>query len=138
MKFCFSFLLLIVFGNVSLAQTNARKNSDTSVVKAVTPATEDKPAEFPGGSEGWRMYLEKNLKYPKKARRAEIQGVVRVQFIVGKNGDISEVSILTDPGGGLGDEVVRLISTGPKWVPAEKDGKKVIYRHIQAVTFSLQ
>ena len=98
----------------------------------------DKTAEFPGGAQGWSEYLQKNLKYPKKAIKKNIQGIVRVQFLVDKAGNISEAQALNDPGGGLAEESVRIIANGPKWKPAEQNGKKVIYRHIQALTFKLE
>ncbi len=98
----------------------------------------DRPAEFPGGAQGWSEYLQNNLKYPKKAIKKNIQGVVRVQFLVDREGNISEVMALNDPGGGLAEESVRIITNGPKWKPAEQNGKKVIYRHIQALTFKLE
>lgn len=98
----------------------------------------DKPAEFPGGTKGWSEYLQKNLVYPNKAIKKNIQGVVRVQFLVDKAGNISEVQALNNPGGGLAEESVRIIANGPKWRPAEQNGRKVIYRHIQAITFKLE
>jgi protein TonB len=97
----------------------------------------ENPAEFPGGQDAWRRYLERSLQYPEAAQEAGIQGVVRVQFIVDKEGNISEVQALNDPGEGLADEAVRIIKKGPKWKPAEQNGRKVIYRHIQSVTFRL-
>lgn len=98
----------------------------------------ESPAEFPGGAEGWRKYLEQNMTYPKKALRKNIQGLVRIQFIVGKDGSVSEVQALNDPGGGLAEEAIRLISESPKWKPAEQNKRKVIYRHIQSITFKLE
>ncbi len=98
----------------------------------------DKPASFKGDIEGWTQYLMKNLKYPKKAIKNDIQGMVRVQFIVDREGNVSEVMALNDPGGGLAEEAVRVIAKGPKWKPAEQNGRKVIYRHIQAITFALE
>ena len=98
----------------------------------------DVPAAFPGGANGWKAYLESNLKYPKKAQKKGIQGVVRVQFIVDKTGKVSEAAVLSEPGGGLGEEAVRIIMQGPNWVPATQNGKKVIYRHIQSITFALE
>ena len=136
MKIWLCFFYFLIFGNAVLGQTKDTKPIDTVTVKDLK--TVEKPAEFPGGSDGWRSYLEKNLKYPKKAQRAKIEGVVRVQFIVDKTGVVSELGILSEPGGGLGEEVIRLISSGPKWIPAEQNGKKVSYRHIQAITFRLE
>jgi periplasmic protein TonB len=98
----------------------------------------DIPAEFPGGVQGWTEYLQKNLRYPNKAFKKGIQGVVKVQFVVDREGNILEVVALNDPGGGLAEESVRIIKNGPKWKPAEQNGRRVIYRHIQAITFKLE
>ena len=98
----------------------------------------ENPAEFPGGQGEWTRYLQKNLRYPDGAIDNGTQGVVRVQFIVDREGNISEVQSLNDPGDGLAEEAVRIIKKGPKWKPAEQNGRKVIYRHIQAVTFRLE
>ncbi len=98
----------------------------------------ENPAEFPGGQGEWTRYLQKNLRYPDGAIDNGTQGVVRVQFIVDREGNISEVQPLNDPGDGLAEEAVRIIKKGPKWKPAEQNGRKVIYRHIQAVTFRLE
>jgi protein TonB len=98
----------------------------------------ENPAEFPGGADAWKRYLERSLNYPDAAQENGTQGVVRVQFIVDKEGNISEVQALNDPGDGLGEEAVRIIKKGPKWIPAEQNGRKVIYRHVQAITFRLE
>lgn len=98
----------------------------------------ENPAEFPGGAEAWRRYLERNLQYPDAATENGTQGAVRVQFVVDREGNISEVQALNDPGDGLGEEAVRIIKKGPKWKPAEQNGRKVIYRHIQTITFRLE
>lgn len=98
----------------------------------------ENPAEFPGGQDAWRRYLERNLQYPDAAQENGTQGVVRVQFVVDREGNISEVTALNNPGDGLAEEAVRIIKKGPKWKPAEQNGRKVIYRHIQAITFRLE
>jgi protein TonB len=94
-------------------------------------------AHFPGGTDAWRRYLERNLLYPENAQENEIQGTIKLQFIVDAEGNISEVTALNNPGGGLAEEAARIISQGPKWIPAEQHGEKVISRHIQTVTFRL-
>lgn len=99
--------------------------------------TAENPAEFPGGQIEWLRYLQKNLRYPEDAIESRITGKVLVQFIVDKEGNISDVKALNDPGEGLAAEAVRIIKKGPKWKPAEQNGRKVIYRHIQAITFEL-
>ena len=94
-------------------------------------------AEFPGGAAAWKRYLERNLNYPDEAQEAGVSAVVRVQFIVDKQGKISEVVALDKPGHGLEEEAVRIIKKGPDWKPAEQNGRKVIYKHIQSITFRM-
>lgn len=111
--------------------------------KAVTDTNKvytevERAAEFPGGLDGWRAYLQKNLKYPKKAQKNGTQGEVKIKMTVDKNGEVSNVVIQRDPGDGLGDEALRVIQKGPKWVPAWQKGRNVSYRFVQTVTFQLQ
>lgn len=96
------------------------------------------PAQFPGGVDGWRRYLERNLQYPEAAQKKNIQGVVRLQLTVTEDGNVQDVKALNNPGGGLAEEAERVIKYGPKWVPAKKNGKVITYRFVQTLTFQLQ
>jgi TonB family protein len=98
----------------------------------------EKMAEFKGGVEAWRRYLERNLKYPESAVNNGVQGVVRVQFNIDKEGRVSDVHALNNPGDALVQEAERIIKESGRWEPAIQYNRKVIYRHIQSVTFSLQ
>jgi protein TonB len=80
----------------------------------------ENPAEFPGGPDAWRRYLERSLQYPEAAQENGVQGVVRVQFIVDKEGNISEVQALNDPGEGLAEEAVRIIKKAPNGCPPNR------------------
>lgn len=95
-------------------------------------------ASFPGGPAAWVRYLHKHLRYPDEAVEAGLEAVVRVQFVVDREGSISDVHALNNPGGGLAEEAVRIIKRGPRWIPAEQNGTKVVYRHVQAIVFRLQ
>lgn len=119
----------------SVAPVVAPKSADTDFDDVFTSC--EIPAEFPGGLSEWTRYLQKNLRYPEQAIENGKEAVVRVQFIVDREGDISEVRALNDPGDGLAEEAVRIIKKGPKWKPAEQNGRKVIFRNIQAITFRL-
>lgn len=99
--------------------------------KAETPAT------FPGGSNGWMSYLKDQLRYPEAAQKTGTQGTIRVQITIEKDGSLSEVKALDNPGGGLAEEAVRVLKQGPKWNPAEQNGGKVANRLIQSITFKL-
>ena len=95
------------------------------------------PAEFPGGLPAWAKYLERNLNRDLPVDNGAPPGkyTVIVSFIVDKNGGISEVQAENDPGYGTKDEAVRVIKKGPSWKPAVQNGRNVIYRHRQSITF---
>ncbi|MEO7311980.1 MAG: energy transducer TonB [Chitinophagaceae bacterium] len=96
----------------------------------------EEPATFKGGTDGWRRYLERNLSFPEAAQENGTAGVVKVQLVVDKNGKISEVTALNNPGDGLAEEAVRVIKSGPDWIPAQQNGRSVSFRFIQTITFA--
>jgi protein TonB len=95
------------------------------------------PAEFPGGLPAWTKYLTRNLNSDIPVQNGAPPGkyTVFVTFIVAKDGAISEVQAENDPGYGTKAEAVRVIQKGPSWKPAVQNGRNVIYRHKQGITF---
>lgn len=95
-------------------------------------------AKFEGGVKEWGKYLSENLRYPDAAIKEKVQGSAIIQFIVTTDGTIKDVSVLHDPGAGLGTEAARVIknSTG-KWTPAVQNGRKVTSYKKQPITFRL-
>lgn len=94
-------------------------------------------ARFPGGLDGWKRFLERNLQFPEAAQENGIQGVVKVQLVVDKDGNVSQVKALNNLGYGLAEEAERVIKKGPKWIPAEQNGRNVSYRFVQTITFQI-
>lgn len=99
----------------------------------------EKEAKFPGGMEGWKRYLERNLDAQVASNDGAPAGQyqVKVQFIVDKEGNISNVQAIDVPKAcpSCGPEAVKVIKKGPKWEPAVQNGRNVIYQAIQFVTF---
>lgn len=97
------------------------------------------PAEFNGGLSAWSRYLERTLNRDLPVENGAPPGkyTVVVSFIVAKDGSISEVTAENDPGYGTKAEAVRVIQKGPKWKPAVQNGRNVIYRHKQSITFQV-
>jgi len=98
------------------------------------------PAQFPGGLPAWSRYLERNLNSGLPVENGAPPGkyTVFVTFIVDKTGKISDVQAENDPGYGTKDEAMRVIKKGPDWKPAVQNGRNVIYRHKQGITFQVQ
>lgn len=96
-------------------------------------------SEFPGGAAAWLRYLNKNLRYPDDAVNNEIQGTVVVQFIVDKEGNVSDVQAISGPdNGGLREEAVRVIKKSGKWTPAVQNGRQVKSYKKQPIVFRLE
>ena len=96
-------------------------------------------AKFPGGNDAWQAYLKRNLRAetPSDNGAPTANYTVIVSFLVDKTGAISEVKADNDPGYGTAAEAVRVIQRGPAWTPAVQNGRNVIYRQKQSITFQV-
>jgi protein TonB len=93
-------------------------------------------SEYPGGPAAWQRFLNRNLNYPQDAIDNEIQGAVVVQFIVDKEGNVSDVEAVSGPAE-LRAEAVRVIKKSGKWTPAVQNGRKVKSYKKQPIGFRL-
>lgn len=97
----------------------------------------DRWPEFPGGDEALYRYLEKNLRYPQKARDNKTEGRVFVEFIVERDGTITHPEIHRPLGDGCSEEALRLVRDMPKWKPGRKQGYPVRAQFVLPVDFQL-
>ena len=94
--------------------------------------------EFPGGMRAGLEFMARNLKYPAKAQEAGKQGRVIVQFIVQKDGSLSDLHVLRPVDPWLDAEAIRVIGSMPKWKPGMQDGQAVAVKFTLPVTFMLE
>jgi len=96
-------------------------------------------ATFKGGEAAWRKYLERNLNGNAPIDNGAPEGTytVYVQFVVSKDGSISDVRPLTNHGYGMEAEAVRVIKKGPAWTPAIQNGRSVNAYRKQPITFQV-
>ena len=98
----------------------------------------DELPQFPGGFEAMYKWVGQNLKYPQEAIKNEIQGRVTIQFVVEKDGTISEVKALKSPHKLLTDEAERIVGLmSGKWTPAKNKGEIVRSHFRLPITFRL-
>lgn len=93
--------------------------------------------EFPGGAPELYQYLARNIKYPKSAKERKVQGRVISQFVVRKDGSITDVKVVKGVDADLDAEAVRVISGMPKWKPGMQKGEAVDVKYTIPVTFRL-
>lgn len=128
------------------AEKDLQSKADSTTQKVVTPAASDNQTfdvveqmpEFPGGMRAGLEFMARNLKYPTKAQEAGKQGRVIVQFIVQKDGSLSDLHVLRAVDPWLDAEAIRVISIMPKWKPGMQDGKAVAVKYTMPVTFALE
>ena len=94
--------------------------------------------EFPGGMKECLNFLARNVKYPTKAQEAGKQGRVIVQFIVQKDGSLSDLHVLRPVDPWLDAEAIRVIGSMPKWKPGMQGGQAVAVKFTLPVTFALE
>jgi protein TonB len=118
----------------------------SSALWAQAPATDtarkvytfaEVPPRFPGGEQGLRTYLAKNIHYPKKAVRKEKEGTVYVKFVVEPDGSVTSAQVIRGMGYGCDQEVLRVIRAMPNWTPGTQDGKPVPVYFTLPVIFQL-
>ena len=94
--------------------------------------------EFPGGTAALMKYLGTNIKYPTISQEMGSAGRVIVQFVVDKDGSISNPEVVRGVDAYLDKEAIRVISSMPKWRPGVQNGKKVRVKYTVPVVFRLQ
>ena len=96
--------------------------------------------EFPGGISAMNTFIEKNIRYPEKARKNNIQGRVIVQIVIKEDGhvDAGKIKIIRSLGYGTDEEVIRIIKSMPVWKPGKQNGRVVPVFFSIPVTFKLQ
>lgn len=129
--------------NSSLEQTVKTTNSDSTSNSIINISSDqifekvEQQAEFPGGPGAWGRFLQKTLKYPSRAQRANVGGRVFVSFIINTDGSIQEIQVVKGVGFGCDEEAIRVIEAMPRWIPGRQSGRAVRSRFTQPITFVL-
>jgi len=118
-------------GKAVVAAPKDETNYDATFTKVEVEAS------FPGGASAWQKYVQRNVNGQVASDNGAPAGsyTVYVQFIVDKEGNISDVKALTNHGYGIEDEAIRAIKRGPKWTPAIQNGRNVKAYRKQPITF---
>lgn len=98
----------------------------------------EKQPEFPGGNAAMMKFLGDNIKYPAVAQENGIQGRVIVNFVVEKDGALSDMQVVRSQDAALDKEAVRVIESMPRWKPGTQRGEAVRVRYTLPVVFRLQ
>ena len=106
-----------------------------TAVAAPSSALDQMP-EFPGGMEALNTYLRNNIRYPQEAQKAGIQGRVIIQFIVSKDGSITDAEVVESVDPQLDTEGLRLIKNMPRWKPGMRKGQAIRVKQTLPIRFA--
>ena len=127
---------------------------EISAVKVIAPAVHDsiqpnvQPAvaapssaldqmpEFPGGMEALNTYLRNNIRYPQEAQKAGIQGRVVIEFVISKDGSITDAEVAHSVDPQLDAEALRLIKNMPRWKPGMRKGQAIRVKQTLPIRFA--
>lgn len=127
------------------AEVAIDEKQGTEAIKGVTEtdnsndvfkAVEINP-EYPGGEAAFGKFLQSHIRYPGVAKENNVQGRVFLQFVVERDGSLTDMKIVRDPGSGLGEEAVRVLKISPRWKPGIQNGKPVRVQYTVPVNFAL-
>lgn len=90
-----------------------------------------------GGMAAFYTYVRDNIKYPAAARRLGIQGRVYVEFVIAKDGSLTDVHVIKGIGAGCDEEAVRIVQAAPPWNPGKQRGKPVRQRYTLPIIFKM-
>ncbi len=130
-------------------QVNTSVNKDVTEEEVVAPnkviqeeevvnfyVIEEKP-EFPGGEEAMMKWIAANVKYPEIAKENGVTGKVFIQFVIDKDGKVTDVQVLRGVDSYLDKEALRVVSAMPAWTPGKQRGKTVKVSFQLPINFKL-
>jgi len=144
-----SLITFLVFLLGACASDNSSSTATTVVEEEPIYSTAEEMPRFPGcedmtgtprqacANKKLLEYVRAELKYPEAAKTAGLEGQAVVGFNIGKDGKVSKVEIIRDPGSGIGEEAARIVRSFPKFIPAKDKGEKVILRYNLPIRFKL-
>ena len=115
-------------------------NSDAKVTEAdpneIFSAVEDEPM-YPGGIDKFYKFLQKTIQYPAVDKEDNVQGKVICQFVVEKDGSLTDIKALRGPSQTLEDEAIRVLKLSPRWRPGLQNGRTVRVQYTVPISFNL-
>ncbi len=137
MKALVAFLLLIFsFSFANNFNAQSAENCDTLQIGGMPLAKVEVEASFPGSPAAWTKYITKYIQDNATSFKRKDFGSCVVRFIADKRGHISDVEATNMKKSKLAKLAVEAIENGPKWIPAQQNGRTVNAYRLQPITLS--
>lgn len=136
--FCFILNATNLFAQSSDSIENNISNPSVTSDSLTTDVFQEVLAQFPGGETAMLKFLSDSLRYPKEARKKNIQGKVFVRFIVTETGELKDITVIRGLPYGLSEEAIRVVKLMPKWTPGSQLGNNVPIQFTLPINFVLK
>ena len=130
-------LTVALFATTLFINQNLKAGSVAFETKKENPMGEDKTAEFPGGQKALIEFIQGNIIFPKTMAEKGLTGKVFMQFTVLDDGTLSDFKALRSPHEDFTAQALKMMKKMPKWIPGEKDGKKVKMQLTLPINFDI-
>ncbi|WP_400193530.1 energy transducer TonB [Hymenobacter sp. B81] len=124
-------------GSAPVAGVQATASTPAPAAGGPQVVTPEQPARPVGGVEKFFEWVQQNQHYPALARQRKIQGKVMMEFMIEKDGSLTNIKPVKRLGSGLDEEAIRLIKASPKWEPARYQGQPVRQKMVLPILFQL-
>lgn len=118
-------------------QVGTQRSTNQSKMEGEVFTVVEELPEFDGGMDAFYKYVINEMTYPLQARQKGVEGRVDVQFVVEKDGTLSNVKAIKGIGEGCDIEAVRVVQNAPSFKPGTQRGKPVRVRMVMPIIFKL-
>ncbi len=115
------YIALFFITTAAFSQEVPTESATETSNDAIYNSVEVRP-DFPGGMQAFYKYVSENYNVPKSFKG---NGKLIGQFVIEKDGTLTEIKILRDIGFGTGKELTRILKNSPKWTPGIQNGRPV-------------
>lgn len=116
---------------------NAPVKREEIVEEEIFVTAETMPSFMGGDLNTFRNWVQGRVKYPSIAQENGIAGRVILEFVVEKDGTLTNIAVLKTPDRSLSDEAIRVLKTSPKWTPAKMRNKPIRLKYTLPVEFRI-
>lgn len=124
---------------VDIGPSNDSSEVETEVeTEDIVFTNPDEMPSYPGGMSKMVNFINQSIIYPQMAIEYNIGGTVNIEFIVRRDGQITDIRVISGIGGGCDDESIRVVKTMSNWIPGKMDGRDVSVRYFLPIKFDLR
>jgi protein TonB len=140
---CISFLLFGQYANAQgdvVIDSVSAPNSEYYTFPVELPEITEELPKFPGGQDAMMKFISDYLVYPEKAKKNDVQGEVKLKFVVVSTGHIKDIFVIGKEryGYGLEEEAIRVIRNMPRWTPGRQNRMPVNVQCTLSIIFKLK